>query len=253
MRKMKVHKYGMTKDMRSLIRLIENQLPQPALTDAYEIISNYVTHGEVRPEHQAAIYKDFRELMNILPRPSESFEVYRFLRLTDQQMRAIKTGLTLEMREFSSWTKSLDAAKTIAMKKQGNGHPIIVKARFPAREIVVDVSDFYEENDFTARDYSEYHKYVLPEQEVVIYHHGPIRLTPQNTLPLEKPQEGLRPMIGDMFYWGPDGEDGFEIEDVDYDQPYAGRGIFYVTPEGHQPEPCRNIGPGEWEFIDIEQ
>ena len=244
----------MTRDMRSLIKLLEAELPQEVLTDAYEIISGYVTHGEIRPHHQESINASFRKLMALVPRPEESFTVYRFLRLTDEQLRAVQSGgLTLEMREFSSWTKSLDAAKLIAMKKQGDGHPIIVKARFPAREIVVDVCEFYDEHHFTAPDFSEYRKYVLPEQEVVICHHGPIRLTSQNTLPLEKPQEGLRPAIGDMFYWGPDGEDGFEIEDVDYEQPYEERGIFYVTPEGHNSEPCRNVGPGEWEFIDVEQ
>ena len=47
-----------------------------------------------------------------------------------------------------------------------------------------------------------------------------------------------------MFYEEQD--DAHEIEDVDHEQDYAARGIFYVD-IGHDNVPVRKIGDGEWE------
>jgi len=224
------------------------------IKDAYDIISEYVTFGEVTAERRAHFEKFFKELMVLIPRPDHIATLYRFLRLSDEQLAAIKGGgLTLDMREFTSWTKSLEAAKIIALKKRGEGHAVVVTARFAPREIVVDVQEFYEENHFHGEGFYEYEKYVRPEQEVIVHHHGPIRLTPQNTMLLGKPETIMPPKVGDLFFWHNGDDDGYEIEDVDHEQPYADRGLFYVTPEGHNSELARNVGEGWWESIDIEQ
>jgi short-subunit dehydrogenase involved in D-alanine esterification of teichoic acids len=130
--------------------------------------------------------------MKLIPRPKLG-TLYRFLRLDDAQLAALKAGsYQLQMREFSSWAKTLQAAKDIAMKKVGEGHAVIVAARFPSRDLVIDVAGFYAGNHFTD-GCAEWTKYVRPEQEVIVAHHAPIRLTTENTTILPGIDEGDHP------------------------------------------------------------
>ena len=215
--------------MREWINIVEN-LSQDQISRAYQLISEYATYGEITENRRNHFDRNFEELMRILPRPTETFEVFRFLRLNDEQYNELKNGsLVLEMRKFSSWTKNIRSAELLAIKKQGSGNPVIVKAKFPSKDIVVDVADFYAENDFDNYEFSEYEKYVRPEQEIIIYHHGAIKLTPENTIFLDKEKKINPPMIGDRFFWNEDDEDGREIFAISDYQPYESRGLFYVT------------------------
>ena len=231
--------------MRDFITLVEQPVEVPVR--AYDLIHGYVTHGEMKAADQ--FDSDFRELATLVERPTESMTLYRVLRLSDEQVAAIQsTGLTLEMRNFSSWTKDHGAAIRLTNLKRGdNGTVVIVTARFPAREILIDVADFYEANHFT-RGYDEYWKYVRPEQEVIVNHSGPLRLTDANTeiSTLDTNHMSEWPQIGDKVFYE-DQDDAHEIEDVDHEQDYAARGIFYVD-IGHDNVPVRKIGEGEWEI-----
>ena len=237
--------------MREWIKLAET-LSQEQVSDAYMIISKYVTHGEMARNDQ--FDRDFQTLLQIIPRPDDSIKLYRFLRLSPEQVKKIRNGgLSLEMRKFSSWTKSLEAAKRFALTKVGDGEAVIVMGIFPANEIVIDVSDFYIEHDFSGMDFSEYYKYVKPEQEVIVNHSGPINLTTENTILDNIVSEVTRPMLGDRLFFHEDDEEGTEIDDVAYDQPYADRGVFFVSTEYDDDISARNIGPGQWEVLEIEQ
>ena len=230
--------------MRDFITLVEQPVTVPER--AYDILYGYVTHGEMTKHDQ--FDADFQELATLVPRPAEGMTLYRVLRLTDEQVAAIQNGgLTLEMRNFSSWTKDHGAAIRLTHLKRGdNGTVVIVTARFPAREILIDVADFYESNFFT-RGYDEYWKYVRPEQEVIVNHSGPIRLTDANTeiSTIDTNHISEWPQIGDKVFYE-EQDDAHEIEDVDHEQDYAARGIFYVD-IGHDNVPVRKIGDGEWE------
>lgn len=229
------------------MKLLER--PLEPLEKAYDLISGYVSHGEVNQTHREYFDKSFQELMQLVPRPQAPMVLHRVLRLTDEQISQIKAGgLTLEMRNFSSWTKDEGAANRLAQLKRGdNAVTAIVTARFPAREIVIDVREFYEENHMTS-GYDEYWRYVKPEQEVIVNHSGPIRLTLQNTRidVIDTNSIDQWPQIGDKFFFE-DSEDAYEIEDVDHEQPYAARGVFYVFVDQYGDMPVRKIGPGEWE------
>ena len=235
--------------MRNWITIAES-LSQEQISDAYKIIYEYVTYGEMtRPDQ---FDQKFQKLMQILPRPDHSMVLYRFLRLTPEQVQQIQNGgLVLEMRKFSSWTKSLEAAKRLSLIKRGNGEAVIVTARLPGREIVVNVAEFYEENEFWGNEFEEYRKYVKPEQEVIVNHSGSIRLTPENTT-VESVPHFDPPEIGDDFFWDEDDEDSKEIIGVADEQPYAQRGIFIVDTEYDERVKVRNVGPGQWEAVQIE-
>lgn len=242
--------------MREWIKLAET-LSQEQVSDAYMIISKYVTHGEMSRNDQ--FDRDFQTLLQIIPRPDDSIKLYRFLRLSPEQVQKIRNGgLSLEMRKFSSWTKSLEAAKRFALTKVGDDEAVIVMGTFPANEIVIDVEDFYLEHDFSSivtrvMDFSEYYKYVKPEKEVIVNHSGPITLTTENTILDNIVPEGKHPMIGDRLFVDEDDEEGTEIEDIAHDQPYADRGVFFVSTEYDDDISVRNVGPGEWEVIEIQQ
>jgi len=237
--------------MREWIKLAET-LSQEQVSDAYMIISKYVTHGEMSRNDQ--FDRDFQTLLQIIPRPEDSIKLYRFLRLSPEQVQKIHNGgLSLEMRKFSSWTKSLEAAKRFALTKVGDEEPVIVIGTFPANEIVIDVEDFYLEHDFSSMDFSEYYKYVKPEQEVIVNHSGPITLTTENTILDNIVPEVKHPMIGDRLFAHEDDEEGTEIEDIAHDQPYADRGVFFVSTEYDDDVSVRNVGSGEWEVIEIQQ
>lgn len=239
------HKYG----MREIIRILESQLGRETMEEVYDLISSYVSHGEIGDEYRDYFDQVFEKIMNIVQRPTASMTLFRVLRLSNHQIEKIKTGgLVLEMRKFSSWTKDHDAAKRLAALKRGDdGATVIVSAKFPKREIVIDVCEFYESNHLT-QGFDEYWRYVRPEKEVIVNHHAPIRLTLENTeiSVIDTGHIDQWPQIGDKFFFE-DSEDAFEIEDVDHDQPYASRGIFYVFVDQYGDMPVRKIGPGEWE------
>lgn len=232
--------------MRKFINIIcENQLDQSTISDAYMIVSRYVTHGEWTTPTQ--FDKPLYELMNLLPRPDHSMELYRVIRLTDEQLVDYRSNrLVLEPRRFSSWTKNFEIAHRLAQSKGDNC--IIVRETFSPEHIVVDVMEFYHENDLANFEFTEYFKYVVAEEEVIVYNSDPIRVTPENSKWVETPDHHP-PMIGDEVFVG-DSEDSVLIDDVDYDQRFAQRGIYSITTEYGDSYFVRNIGANQWETVD---
>lgn len=235
--------------MRKWINLIEAIEDQKLLTEVYMLVQEYVRNGEWRSPTQ--FDSKLRKLMSMIPRPDHSLELYRALRLTDEQLAEYRAGtLVLHDRLFSSWTKSLESVHRIAQTKGSN--VIILKQEFSPEHIVIDVPDFYEEHEFTRYgDFPEYHNYVKIEQEVIVFHSGEIKLTPANCELWKAPQIDP-PMIGDKAYYHDEDEDGMEIDDVDYEQPYADRNLFTVTLSDGDQATVRSTGPGEWEIVNLD-
>lgn len=232
--------------MRKWIAIFEDaeRERESLIADIAFIVGNYVTAGE-----GAAMHK-FNEVFEKWPRPEHEMTLYRVLRLTDEQMAHFREhhAFQLHPKAFSSWTKDEEAAKLLASTKGEN--TIVLTHTFPPAEIVIDVADFYEEHDMTGGE--EYWKYVKPEQEVIVKHVQPFEITQENSRAYEHAMVP-HPQIGDeVFYF--DQEDSMEIEDVDYEQPYASRGIYTVTYADGQNSAVRFVGnyngANQWEVIE---
>lgn len=236
--------------MRAWIDIInEKQSDESRIADVYMDLSSYVTFGEWRSPTQFNAL--LRRVYENVPRPTTQMLLYRVLRLSGEQKVAFQNGnLVLEPREFASWTKSLDAAKKLGQSKGDDC--IILHQTFPPENIVIDIDDFYTENEWNNHEFSEYYKYVRPEQEVIVYHQEELHVTTENTM-LTTHEISILPMIGDKVFFEEDDDEGSEIEDVDHDQPFAQRGIFSVTTEYYDTQWIRFIGEynGErqWEVV----
>lgn len=232
--------------MRKFINIInESQLDQRAITDVYEIISNYVTFGEWASPTQ--FDRPLSRIAEILPRPDYSMELYRVLRLNDDQLSLYEIGkLVMEPRKFSSWTKDYSIAKRMAQSKGDNC--IIVNHTFPADKILIDVKDFYDEHQFDDYHFTEYHKYVVREEEVIVMDSGPLKITSSNS-EMHVNEPSTPPMIGDVVFFE-DGDDySEEIDDVDSEQPYSNRGIYSVSTEDGRQHWVTSLGGGQWEIV----
>lgn len=232
--------------MRDWIKLVEYMgadLTQDVVSDVFEIVHHYVTTGE------GASTRQFAKVYELLPRPDEGMLLHRVLRLYPHQMEQYQRDQSFELRpaEYSSWTKSEESAKLLAQTK--GEHVIIVSQMFPAEEIVIDIPVFYNEHELWHLD--EYRRYVEAEQEVIVRHITPIQISAANSR-AHQHTPVQHPMIGDEAFAFGD-ENGTEIEDVDHEQPYANRGLYYVTFDGDQ-SLVRHIGNyggrNQWECVD---
>jgi hypothetical protein len=255
----------MSHDLRRFINLIEGAapakslneitepLPDETMSEAFDLLYEYVTHGEVRtPSDEEYFEESFTRLMELLPRPAKSIHVARALRLADEQIAQWQSGhLFLKPRRFMSWTKSADAAERLAWSRGRTGHPVIVSYEAPPSLVVVDVKQFYE--TYGVKDDS-YFNYVRKELEVIVRHDQPLMLTRENTVLLERAQI-VPPSVGDFVYDGDD-ENPFEIVSVSDYQPDAEAGIFQVTTRYYHELDVRPImvngqqAEGEWETVD---
>lgn len=224
--------------------LQEQERSQEAVNDAYDLIDRYVSQGEW--ESPTQFDNDLAELMEFWPRPDQGMTLFRVLRLTPEQLAKFYDGdLVLEPRKFSSWTKDLHVAKTMAQTK--GDICIIVTDTFSPEHIVIDVNGFYVENEFDNFEFPEYHRYVAREQEVIVFNSSPIRVTKDNSA-VFIPKEHNPPQEGDQLFIG-DHDDYHIIEEVDTNQPYAKRGLYTVTTVDGNEYFVRNVGPGEWETV----
>lgn len=231
--------------MRKWIDLIETWKIDDGSPEAtiYDIIADYVTAGE------NANTEGFDEVYGLHPRPALPMRLYRVLRLQPYQMDDFRAGKGFDLRpmRYSSWTKSLDSAELLAQTKGHN--TIILTHTFPPEEVVIDIDDFYREHNLHHLD--EYRRYVEAEQEVIVRHSEPFRITSENSRAFEAKAHAA-PKVGDeVFYFNE--EDPYAIEEVSDYQPNAARGIFFVTVCGDE-GPVRYIGEvngkQQWEFID---
>ena len=133
---------------------------------AYDIISSYVTHGSLKSPNE--FDNQFDKLMRLLPRPQREMLLYRVLRLSDRQIQQIQTGLTLEARRYSSWTKSQRSLDRLLYDRRHDQKLVVIKSQIPPQNIVIDVANFYKKHQLTTGDFEEYGRYVKPEQEVII-------------------------------------------------------------------------------------
>lgn len=231
------------RDLNPLVEYMGETLPDHEFEEAYSIVSQYVTSGE------GASVAKMRQLYDLVRRPDEGMTLHRILRLTEDQMTQYRRDQTFELRpmEFASWTKCNDAAKLLASVK--GDHVIIVTQHFPAWEIVIDIDHFYSEYEMTHTE--EYHRYVEAEQEVIVRHIAPIAVTAQNSRAHEAGSVPI-PKIGDEAFAFGD-ENGDEVTDIDHEQPYANRGLYYLEFFGDT-SLCRYIGKvngrNQWEAVD---
>jgi hypothetical protein len=235
--------------MRKWISLVE-EMSQTELSDLYMDIASYVTAGEWTSPTQ--FNKLLQSIYDRVPRPEHSMILYRVIRLDEAQQEQYKNGtLVLEPREFASWTKSIESARILAQKKGDN--TIILKKEFEPDHIVLDVVEFYDENEYHGAGMSEYDWYVRPEQEVVVYHQEAIQVTADNSMVISV-ADHPHPMQGDRVFSHEDDEDGIEIEDVDYEQEFANRGLYSVSTNFYGDIYVRWIGElngeNQWEIVD---
>ncbi len=187
--------------MRDLIRIVE-AAASPFPEEIYELISAYVTHGSMQTPDE--FDEMFDRLWNLLPRPRSAETLYRVLRLTPDQLREIETtGLMLERRRYSSWTKSPKALERIMYGRRQYGTILVVVCvRIPARNILVDVAAFFEKHGLTSHDFEEWHRYVRWEQEVIVRENEPLRITPDMVIeyePYVEPEKIAPPKTGSYF------------------------------------------------------
>lgn len=231
---------------RNIVNIIQEQeRSQEAISNAYDIIERYVSTGEwPSPTY---FDRDLIKLMEYWPRPDHSMTLYRVLRLNQIQLAQYYAGeLVLEPRRFSSWTKDADVAKVLAQTK--GDVCLIITDTFSPEHIVVDVDDFYVENEFNNFEFTEYHRYVAREKEVIVYNSSSIKITPENSA-IFVPDANQKPQQGDYVFKDYDDPIG-RIEELTNTQKYATRGIFYVTDDNGDDYFVRNVGPSEWEVVE---
>lgn len=215
---------------------------------AYNLISEYVTHGQMRADDQ--FDGVFDELWHLLPRPGDRYTLFRVLGLPREQVERLKSGqrVALRPRAFSSWTKSERAlGRLIAGRRGGGLVPVVVRKAVPGSAVVIDVERFYRENHFT-EGYDEWARYVAWEQEVIVRHDGAFGIGPEDVVrivedspPVEAPEPG--DVIINTSGWEE------EIEDVPAQQPRAAEGVFQVLVNGGERVWVRDVGDGEWEEL----
>lgn len=149
--------------------------------EAYELILEYVTHGEMASPTQ--FDASFDRLMQLLPRPRKGQILFRVLRLHIDQVAQIRTGglILPEHRRYTSWTKSQTALDRLVWDRQKgvDGESVVViRQEVPAQNIVVDLVAFYRKYRLNNPDFSEWDRYVRPEHEVIVRHDGPWVITP---------------------------------------------------------------------------
>jgi hypothetical protein len=228
--------------VRRWINLFESTIP---IWELFEIIEAYVHHGEMKSPNQ--FDDQFDILMRELPRPTHGYDLFRVLRLTDEQFAHWTEGrLSFNNRKYSSWTKSLDSAHLLAQTKGDNC--LIVSRHFDASHIVVDVADFYRDNDFVQSDRDGWHRFVVREQEVIVHDSGSFKIDPSNAKAFSHASE-VTPMIDDRVFFHGEDDSHHKIEDVDYEQEFANRGLFSVTLDDGEEAYVRNTGPNEWEIV----
>ncbi len=215
--------------------------------DIYSLISGYVTYGEWKEPNQ--FDHIFYQLMGLLPRPRTPMTLYRVIRLSDEQRSHYEAGdLTLKNRKFSSWTKNLDIATRLAHTKGDNC--IIISEQFPPENIVMDVQDFYDDNSYDRNRYPEYRKYVINEEEVIVHDTSEKLIDGHNSYLFANHVVADEPQIGDKVFYDAEDEDGSPIDDVDYEQDFAHRGIYSVTLETGANFYVRSTGKHEWEVVE---
>ncbi len=225
---------------------------QAALTTVYELISEYVTYGEWKNPNQ--FDHIFQRIMGLLPRPRFPMTLYRVLRLTDEQRSMYEAGwLTLKNRKFSSWTTDINVANKLAQIKGNNC--LVISEQFGPSHIVIDVQEFYQDNDFDNSDFTEYDRYVRREHEVIVFDSGEREFDHFNSHLFTNEPVEREPHIGDRVFAHDEDEDGSIIRGVADEQPYANRGLFSVTVDGR----TRNVrslgdyqGAHDWEIVGSE-
>ncbi len=240
------NKYGMRRFLDILNEAVIDD--QKLLSDVYEIVYEYVTYGEWRTPNQ--FDEKLTRLMSLVPRPDHGELLYRVLRLTDEQRAEYEAGtLVMHNRRFSSWTNSHSSAIQLAQVRGDN--TLIITHEFDPSHIVIDVREFYEEHDFTTfMGHEEYFNYVKIENEVIVHDSGEIKIDASNSH-LFRAEPITPPQIGDKVFYHEDDHDGLEIEDVDYEQEWASRGLYTVTCSDGDEATVRNVGPGEWEIVSL--
>jgi hypothetical protein len=232
---------------------ITRPLPPEIMEEAFDLIYEYVTHGEVHgTAHEEHFDRSFERLLQLLPRPEKGLRLFRAMRLTDEQVATLRTGrrVVLQPRRFMSWTKDAEVAERIAWGKGRTGHPIIVTRHADAAHIVVDVMRFYQTYDM--KDES-YFNYVRREREVIVMHDAPLILTKTNTRLLERANI-LPPKPGDMVFMDED-ENPYEVVAVPDYQPETSNGVFTVKVRYMDKVVVRPImvngeqADGEWETL----
>lgn len=231
--------------IRNYVQILQEQeRHQEEINDAYDLMNRYVSQGEWTSPTQ--FDDDLLELMGFWPRPDHSMTLYRVLRLNQIQLAQFYAGeLVLEPRKFSSWTKDASVAKMLAQSKGDTC--IIITDTFSPEHIVIDVDEFYVENEFDNFEFTEYHRYVAREKEVIVYNSSPIKITPENSA-IFVPDVSQSPKIDDNIYKDFDDPIG-QIEEITQTQKYATRGIYFVTDTNGDDYYVRNVGPHEWEVV----
>ena len=199
--------------------LREFRISNPVLkTEVYELVSNYVTYGEWKTPDQ--FDHIFFRLIGLIPRPTHGMSLFRVIRLTEEQTSHYHAGsLVLSNRQFSSWTRSIDVAQTLAQTKGDNC--LIVSEFFSPDHIVLDIADFYEDNDLNNYRISEWDKYVRRELE-----------------------------IGDGVFFHSEDDRGDTIDEIEHNQDFANRGIYSVILKNGMTYLIRSIGSHQWEIVE---
>jgi hypothetical protein len=245
--------------MRNFINILNESMMDPyaGIQEAYKILQLILLSGEWQTPDQ--YNEPLNKLMTLIPRPDEPMTLYRVLRLTDEQKAEYEAGtLVLHNRLFSSWTKKMSSANSLARVRGAN--TIIVKHKFPPANIVVDVREFYEDYDFT--DYfqhAEYSMYAKPENEVLVHDSGTMPINQKNSKLFVPKVVNRVPKPGDMVRYEGGGNDYDEtVLSVDADQPWLSRGLYkvkldYGMDDDHDGEDIaiRNVGPRKWEMTEF--
>lgn len=237
--------------LRQFINIIEaaGGLAGDDLHQVYDLISEYVTYGQMRTDGQ--FDEQFDTLWNILPRPKGTFVLYRVLSLAQGQVDHLVSGssITLRSRTYSSWTKSAKAVGRLIAARRGRPDEVVVIIRkeVSGSEIVMDVAKFYKTNNFTD-GYDEWGRYVQWEQEVIVRSEEPLTITPDDVEQIVKDGGPVSPPEPGDYVTNTSGNEE-EIEDVSDNQPRGSEGIFFVFVNGGEKIKVQSTGDGSWEEV----